>query len=88
MIYGHKVAYTNPADDTNIEFFIYNNKDKSIIMEDHKQFNELSIYGLVIMIILKCIYYYLPIMSMDMYKQLKKWLINPNTEPRFIQVDN
>lgn len=88
IIYGHKVAYTDPVDSTNIEFFIYNNKYKDIITEDHKQFNELTIYGTVVMIILKCIYHYLPIISTDTYKQVKKWLINPNTEPRFIQVDN
>ncbi|MFY7729895.1 MAG: nucleotidyltransferase domain-containing protein [Flavobacterium sp.] len=86
MIYGHKVAHTD--NNTNIEFFIYNTKYKHIIMKDHTQFNELTIYGTIMMVILKCMYYYLPIMSTDTYKQLKKWLINPNTEPRFIQVDN
>lgn len=88
MIYGFKAKYKDPLKNINVEISIYNDKYKYIILYDHNNCRYLPFYTTFILMIIKCLYYNLGIMSDSMYRRSKQWLMNPSDEIRFILVDN
>jgi len=87
IIYGYKIKYINEPKDLNIELSVYNDKYKNIIMYDHNTYSDLSLYVTVLLLILKFLYYRLGIFPKETYLKLKKILINPSNDLRFISLD-
>jgi hypothetical protein len=88
MINGYKMKYKDEIKKINIEISVYNEKYKNIVLYDHKNYSYLPFYTIIVLIILKFLYYTLGIIPKDLYKKFKQFLINPSSELRFIAVDN
>ena len=75
LIYAHKVVYysisslTQP--ESKVEFSIYNEKNKQIVLQEHLSKSKLPIYTTVILWILKILFYHLQLISLDNYRFLK-----------------
>ena len=88
IINGFKIKYNDELNKINVEISVYNDKYKNIILYDHKNYSCLPFYIITVIIILKFLHYTLGILPETVYKKLKKLLINPNNDMRFISVDN
>ena len=60
---GYKVKYTNEAEQLKVEFSIYNEKSKDIIIKEHTRKFALPLYISILLCILKTFYYQIPIVS-------------------------
>jgi hypothetical protein len=75
-IYGNKIKYTtNETNDKNepfvCEFSIYNNKFKSYLMDFYYKSNNVPSFILILLYILKKIFYIFPIISKKRYNKIK-----------------
>ena len=85
VAYGYKYMYDNQ--DIKIEISIYNNKFKKIISDDYVICENLPYYISWMLIILKCLYYHLGFISIDMYRKYKGLLMNSLKDTQFILLD-
>ena len=76
MVYGHKVKYADPTNNFLTELSIYDEKDKEAVLIEHNSKLLLPFYVSWLLIILKLFYYKLGILSEDLYKYLKKIIMN------------
>ena len=88
MVYGYKTKYNDEINKINIELSVYNDKYKTIVLDDHANCNYLPFYVTISLLIIKFFYYTLGIMPNTVYKRLKRFLMNKNDELKFILVDN
>jgi len=88
MVYGYKTKYNDEINKINIELSVYNDKYKTIVLSDHANCNYLPFYITISLFIIKFFYYTLGIMPNNVYKRLKRFLMNKNDELKFILVDN
>jgi hypothetical protein len=86
VVPGFKGTYKDNI--TDIEIAIYNNKHKTIVLDDNNRCGGLPIYITIILVIVKFFYYYLGIISKHIYKKVKIILMNPDMESRFIMLDS
>ena len=87
MIYGYKGKYEDELNDIKVEISIYNNKYKTIVLEDQESNRVLPFYVTIILLIIKILYYNLGFISKDIYRKCKQYLMNTNGEIKFILVD-
>ena len=90
MVYGYKVKYKEPEHLLKVEFSIYNEKYKSLVLEEHRRKIILPFYVSYLLILLKYLYYDFGILPKPMYKDLKKYLINicvDGKQAEFIVID-
>lgn len=78
-IYGHKIKYTtNQTNDKNepfvCEFSIYNNKFKSYLMDFYHKSNNVPVFILILLYILKKMFYIFPVMSKKRYNKIKDYI--------------
>jgi predicted nucleotidyltransferase len=78
IIYGYKTNYKNTKGDIrlSLEIIIYDEKYRKDIIVNINKINNFPIYILIPLIILKFLYYKLNIISKDLFKFLKKKLMN------------
>jgi hypothetical protein len=88
MIYGYKGKYEDELDDIKVEISIYNNKYKSIVLEDQDSNRVLPFYITITLVIIKILFYNLGFISKDTYRKCKQHLMNRNGELKFILLDN
>jgi len=86
MIYGHKVKYKDTFNEIDVEFSIYNNNYKKLIIQDHQAVLNLPLYMPFLLSIIKFFYYNLNLMSKKYYSRCKQFLMN-NDEIKFILYD-
>lgn len=85
VAYGYKYMYDNQ--DIKIEISIYNNKFKKIISDDYVICENLPYYISWMLIILKCLYYHLGIISYYVYAKCKGLLMNSLKDTQFMLLD-
>jgi hypothetical protein len=88
MIYGYKGKYEDELNDIKIEISVYNNKYKSIVLEDQNSNTVLPFYVTITLVIIKILYYNLNLISKDSYRTCKQYLMNRNGELKFILMNN
>jgi hypothetical protein len=88
VVRGYKGKYKDERNNIETEISIYNNKYKTLVLEEHNKAKNMSFYISFILLIVKFCYYNLGIISNDIYKILKLNLVNPGSEYKFILVDS
>jgi hypothetical protein len=84
LINGYKTKYENVENDLKIEISIYNQKNKQMVMKQHNKAKDLPYILLVLLYILKCLYYRFGIVSDEIYSKLKNFLLHMSSERNFI----
>ena len=88
---GYKVKYKNEEENLQVEFAIYNEKYRDIIIKDHTRKFVLPFYITCLLCLIKFFYYTLPILSKSFYIDTKKWILNslysPEINTQFIVLD-
>lgn len=74
IVTGYKVQYSD--NNLSTEISIYNEKDKNLILLEHRSKISLPFYVLYFLIFLKYFYYKLGIIAEPTYKNIKRFLIN------------
>ena len=74
-VHGYKLTYKNPEEKIRAEFSIYNEKFKSLVLKEHTKKMVLPIYITILLKILKFFFYTVPILSRDMYRGCKDYLL-------------
>lgn len=89
--YGYKVKYKSHDESLKVEFAIYNEKFKDIIIHDHTRKFVLPFYVTCLLCVLKFFYYTLPLLPKSFYIDAKKWILNtlysPEINTQFIVLD-
>ena len=88
VVYGYKTKYNDTLNDIDVEISIYNNRHKSIVLQDHNKCDLLPFYIMFILYIIKFMFYNLNLISKKTYKRCKRFLINPGDELKLIEVYN
>jgi hypothetical protein len=68
--------YKNPDKNIAVEFSIYNEKDKNVILEEHRSKIVLPFYVSILLIILKFMHYKLRILNKDTFKNSKRIILS------------
>jgi predicted nucleotidyltransferase len=76
MVYGYKIKYKNETTKINVEFSIYNEKDKENVLIEHNAKKDLPFYILWLLIIVKFFYYNLEILPKSIYYKCKRFIMN------------
>jgi len=76
MSYAYKINYSNLDNDLALEIFIYDEKYREMIINDIEKKNNLPIYIVIVLCILKVLSYYLRIIPDDAYKYIKNSINN------------
>ena len=76
IVYGHKIEYSNLENNFFTEISIFDNKYKKDVLTDHSFKTNLPFYIIYLLIILKFFYYKLNIISEDIYKYFKNYIIS------------
>jgi hypothetical protein len=76
LITGYKIKYTDPEKPLNIEFSIYNEKIKEIVLYEHNRKTSLPYLVTFFLVIVKYLYYVLSIIPKFIYKFFKNFLMN------------
>ena len=88
---GYKVKYKNDEENIKVEFSIYNEKFRHIIIKEHTRKFVMPFYLTCLLCILKTFYYTFPILSKTFYIETKNWLLdtlnNPDVNTQFIVLD-
>ena len=88
---GYKVKYKNDDENLQVEFAIYNEKYRDIIIKDHTRKFVLPFYVTCLLCVIKFFYYTFPLLSKSFYIDAKKWILNslysPEINTQFIVLD-
>jgi hypothetical protein len=84
VVKGYKTKYVDESNNLMLEISLYNERVKDIIVQEHSRTNVLPIYVSVVLIIIKFMYYNLNIMSKEVFRSCKQFLMNENNEMKFI----
>lgn len=76
LVYGHKVKYKEPNNNFAVEISIYNENVKFEVLQEHNSKMNIPIYVLLLLLLLKILYYNLNMISKPYYKYLKGLVIN------------
>lgn len=75
-VYGYKLTYKNPEENIRAEFSIYNDKFKDTVIKEHTKKFILPIYITILLKILKFLFYTVPLLPLDVYRNIKNYLLN------------
>jgi hypothetical protein len=75
MIYGYKKYYKNESLNLKIEFAIYNEKYKKDVLESHEYKTNLPLHIVVLLYLLKFVYYKLHMIDSKMYRKYKHYIL-------------
>jgi len=76
LVYGQKISYINPINNTPFEFSIFNIKDKQKILKYHMSKTIIPSYISFFLIILKQLFYNLKLIPVSRFKTWKNFLMN------------
>jgi predicted nucleotidyltransferase len=98
LIKGHKIKYEDAENNISCDIFIYDEKYKDLVLKHINNQNNYPLYMIILLYILKTIYYRLSLISNEMFVYLKNKLIdiynnktifiNENNKTRSIFVNN
>jgi len=88
ILHGYKTKYEDELNGIKIEISIYNTKYKNIILEDRRYGECLPFYIIIILYVIKILFYNFNLISRKTYKRCKRFLMNPGDELKFIEVDD
>ena len=75
MIYGYKKYYKNESLNIKIEMSIYNEKYKNDVLESHEYKTNLPLHIVILLYLLKFVYYKLDMIDSKMYRKYKDYLL-------------
>jgi hypothetical protein len=75
IIYGYKKYYENELLNIKIEFSIYNEKYKNDVLESHEYKTNLPLHIVILLYLLKIVYYKLDIIDSKIYKKYKHYIL-------------
>ena len=75
IVYGYKLLYHDIVNDFYVDIEIFNEKDKKNVLIDHKLTTDISFFYIVLLYILKFIYYKIQIIDWATYSYIKKNII-------------
>lgn len=75
MIYGYKKYYKNESLNLKIEFAIYNEKYKNDVLESHEYKTNLPLYIVILLYLLKFVYYKLHMIDSKIYRKYKHYIL-------------
>lgn len=84
IVYGYKYKYKNDAKHLNIEIAVYNEKYSSAIQKQLNKANQLPYIVLLVLYIVKWLYYTLGIISEKTYSKVKNFCMHSSNERNFI----
>jgi hypothetical protein len=76
IVNGYKIQYADPENLLSVEFSIYDEKFKEIILHEHIRKTSLPFFVIFFLVIIKYLYYILCIMPKNVYKYLKDFLMD------------
>jgi predicted nucleotidyltransferase len=76
MAYGYKLQYINAEEQIISELSIYNNRYKTILLNEYTNKFTLPIYISVLLYIVKSLYYKMNILSPKQYNIIKRFILN------------
>ena len=98
LIKGHKIKYEDAENNVFCDIFIYDEKYKDLVLKHLHDQNNYPLYMIIILCILKTIYYRLSLISKDLFVYLKNELIdmynnktiftNENNKTRSISINS
>jgi predicted nucleotidyltransferase len=90
LVYGYKIKYKNEQKNINVEFAIYNEKDKQEVLIEHNFKSKLPFYISWLIILNKFFYHTLPIMPKSFYNNCKRFLMDymlQGKDSEFVVID-
>jgi hypothetical protein len=88
MVYGYKTQYADIENNINVELSVYDEKYKPLILKEHENCKNLPFYTMIVLYIIKVLFYNFQIISSKSYKRLKQFLMNPGDEMKFIVINS
>lgn len=76
IINGFKINYKDIDNHLYVDFSIYNEKYKDIVLNEHNSKKEIPFYATCLLVILKFCYYKLNIVSNNIYIKTKRFILN------------
>jgi len=76
VIIGHKIKYVDPTNDCVFDLLIYDEKYREAVTQNINDINDLAFYMIVILYIMKYVYYRLGLITNSMYLYLKNGLFH------------
>jgi len=90
LIKGNKLKYKDIENNLYVEFSIYNEKYKEIVLNDHNSKKTLPFYATFLLLILKFFYYKMKLLSKNVYIKSKRFILNilvgTKRESQFVMV--
>lgn len=88
LFVGHKIFYKDLQNAILVEVTVFANKDKENYLKIQKELKDSVPIGvMVIMYIIKVLYYRLEIISQTSYKQAKAFFFNKHSDKEFVSID-
>jgi len=76
IVNGHKIKFEDPENSLKVEFSIYDEKFKELILREHNRKQYLPFFVTFFLVIIKYLYYIFCILPKGVYNFLKKFLMN------------
>jgi len=76
LITGYKIKYTDPSNDCTFDLLIYDEKYREVVTQNINDINDIAVYMVIILYIVKYAYYRLSLMTNSMYLYLKNSLFH------------
>jgi hypothetical protein len=76
IINGHKIEYEDPENSLSVEFSIYDEKFKELVLVEHIRKTLIPFYVTFFLVIIKYLYYIFCIIPKSVYKFLKNFLMD------------
>ena len=90
IVNGNKIKYEDPENSLKVEFSIYDEKFKELILKEHTRKTSLPYFVTFFLVIIKYLYYVLCIMPKNIYNYLKNFLMDiciDGKEAEFVVLD-
>ena len=90
LITGHKIKYEDTENSLKVEFSIYDEKLKDLILKEHTRKQNLPFFVTFFLVIIKYLYYTICIIPKFVYKFFKNFLMNTcidGKDAEFVVVD-
>jgi predicted nucleotidyltransferase len=87
VVVGYKIKYQDDENNLIFDILIYDEKYRDVVMENMDAINNFPSYILVLLVMLKSIYYNLGLITKDMYLQLKSLIFTSYFSKQLILYD-
>jgi hypothetical protein len=88
LVTGYKITYKDQEHNNKFDILIYDEKYRSIIMDNIDAINNLPLYMIIILIVIKVLYYTIGCISKKTYINLKNRLYNMYFQRTAIMLDS